>query len=236
MLQRNIITSKGKPYVIESDDEVIIEWFSNPVVNHTEIIIDQLNQGLYNEFFQGKKDLTIIDAGANIGLFSIYAQDSCKKIVAIEPAPHNVYVLERLLSNFDNVELEMSALHGEDTQVPFYIHSSPTCNSTVNNSTGLKIDVEAKTIETIMREHNLDSVDFIKCDIEGSEVLALTEQTIQPVADKVKFWWVEIHQTNINEQVWPGNLEQNRQSLSRIFNNNGYQTRSIIHDQLIAWK
>ena len=50
------------------------------------------------------------------------------------------------------------------------------------------------------------------------------------------FWFIEIHQTNVNESPWPGNLESNRQQLAELFQRHGYQTESVIHDQLFAWK
>lgn len=235
MLKKNIKSCSGELYTIESDDEIIIDWFNRPDETHTDIIIEQLNSGMYDEFFSGKKDLTVIDAGANIGLFSIYVFDACKKVIAVEPAPHNCYVFQHLLDNLENVILDASALHNENTTIPFYIHSSPTCNSSVNVSE-IKVEVPTKTIKTIIDDHELETVDFVKCDIEGSEILAITEKTVSEVSDKVKVWWVEVHQTNTTATPWPGNLEQNRRNLAAIFQNCGYNTKFIIHDQLLAWK
>jgi FkbM family methyltransferase len=237
MLERTIKTSQGQDYKLTSEDDVVIDWFNRSSDTHTDIIIDQLNQGWYNEFFAGKKNLTVIDAGANIGLFSLYVQDSCKKLISVEPAPHNLYILEQFLANFSHVEIEMSAVNNVDTTVPFYIHTSPTCCSTVNDITGIKVDVQAKTIATIMADHKVDHVDFIKCDIEGSEMQALTDETIGAVADKIDVWWLEIHQTNANTGApWPGDLEDNRQKLNALFQKHGYQTRIFTNDQLYAWK
>jgi hypothetical protein len=84
--------------------------------------------------------------------------------------------------------------------------------------------------------HNLTTIDFVKCDIEGSEVIALTEATLDPVKDIARFWFVEVHQTDVNNGPWPGNLEQNRQNLASIFRNAGYETEFVINDQLYAWK
>lgn len=234
MLERKIITSQGAEYLLSTDNEVIVDWFARAEDTHTDIIIDQINAGMYNQFFN-KKDMVVIDAGANIGLFSIYAQDSCKKLVSVEPAPHNFYVLEHLLSPFENISYEMSAVHGENTTIPFYIHSSPTCNSSVVK-TDLSIDVDAKTIETIMREHGLDHVDFIKCDIEGSEAVAINDETVGAVADRVDAWLLEIHQTDTETRIWPGNLGENRTAFAQLFQRHGYQTQELLHDQLYAWK
>jgi FkbM family methyltransferase len=227
-------TSKKTDYILETDDPVIQDWFDRPEETHVNAIIQQINDGMYDEYVKGD-NLVIIDAGANIGLFSIYAQDSCKTLISVEPSPPNFYALERLLESFTHVHPEMSALTGANTTIPFYISEHPTCNSAIKK-TDVKIDVQGKTIGQIINDHKLDHVDFVKCDIEGSEVDAITEQNIAEVASIVTSWLVEIHQTDTETSGWPGNLEENRQNLSRIFQNNGYQTKSIIHDQLYAWK
>lgn len=40
---------------------------------YIETLIDQINNGLYAPLFEGKRDLTFLDIGANLGLVSIYA-------------------------------------------------------------------------------------------------------------------------------------------------------------------
>jgi FkbM family methyltransferase len=234
MLNKKLITSQGKELHIASDDEVIVDWFSRPADTHTDIIIDQINQGMYNQFLKGT-DLTIVDCGANIGLWTLYAQDSCSKIVSVEPAPHNCYIFEQLTSGYKNITLDMSALSMEDGSIKLAIHSSPTCNSIVYDSdTDVAIDVETKTMATIIKQHNLDHVDFVKCDIEGAEILAFTEDTLDAVKHQVGSWLIECHKTD--GAMWPGNLELNRQNIMAVLRNAGYSTESIIHDQIYAWK
>ena len=233
MLEKLLITSQKNQYSITSEDPTIIDWFERAYYTHTDIIIDQLNNDhLYDRFFTGRKDLVAIDCGANIGLWSIYAQDSCSKLIAVEPSPSNFQILEKFTSVFPNVIRDMSALHGENVMLPFYIHDvSPTCNSSVNES-GQRIDVPGKTIERILQDHGLDHVDVVKCDIEGSEIVALTEATIDPVKNKISNWFVEVHHTSVG----PGGVEANRQHLDAIFRNAGYSTESVAADQLFAWK
>jgi hypothetical protein len=73
-------------------------------------------------------------------------------------------------------------------------------------------------------------------DAAGSAAQALTDATLGSVADRVNFWFVEVHQTDVDKGPWPGNLESNRQQLAELFQRHGYQTESVIHDQLFAWK
>ena len=104
------------------------------------------------------------------------------------------------------------------------------------NRQGTAIEVQGITIADLIAQQGLAHVDFIKCDIEGSEMTALTNETVGAVKDVVDFWFVEIHQTDVDSAPWPGNLETNRQKLKQIFEDNGYDTDVVIHDQLFAWK
>jgi len=241
MLERTIVTSQGVPYKLTSEDPVIIDWFARTEVTSTDIIIDQLNNDhIYDRFFTGRRDMTVIDLGANIGLFSLYAQDSCQKLISVEPASHNFYLLEALTKDFDHIVLEQAAICDKNEPVTLHIHSGPCCGSLLEeviDIDGVSIEVPGKTIETLIKEHELSIVDFIKCDIEGGEMFALTDATLAPVSDIVTSWWVECHQTNNKKTIaWPGNLEQNRQKLVSIFKNAGYSTEVMLHDQLYAWK
>ena len=238
MLNKTIKTSQKQSHELVSDNEVIVDWFSRSSETHTDIIIDQINQGMYDRFFDHRRDMVVIDCGANIGLWSIYAYDSCKKIVAVEPAPHNVYILEQLTSGLDNIVCDMSAMSSQDGEIQMNIHSSPTCNSILyNTDTSLSIPVQTKTISTIMKDHDLEYVDFVKCDIEGAEMMAFSADTLDPVKDKIGSWLIEVHQTDTHTgTAWPGNLEQNRQSIMQLMRDAGYHTEALRHDQIHAWK
>jgi FkbM family methyltransferase len=236
MLERKIKTSGGKEVTITSDDEIVIDWFANEG-NQSDFLFEQTNSGIYARFMPKKNDAIIIDCGANIGAFSIFAQDVCSKLIAIEPDPRNQYMFGQLTEKFTNIILDRSALSNTNNTVKLNIHVAPTCNSIVyDTKTDLAVDVDSKTIGSIINEYGLDFVDFIKCDIEGAEILAITEDTIDPVKNKIGSWLIEIHQTDRNSSYWPGNLENNRQQIASILKNAGFQTESIIHDQLYAWK
>lgn len=235
MIERLIKTSKGNERWIRSEDLDIIEWFNNSE-NHTDTILDQINnQGMYNPIFQNSKDMIVLDLGANSGLFSLYAADSCKKLISVEPTPYTFGILKKMLKDLDNVSALQFAIGPHNEMISFYINENSTTNSMLNRR-GKETQVQCITLETLLLKENLDYVDFVKCDIEGSEMQALTDATLGPVSDKIKFWFVEIHQTNVNESPWPGNLESNRQHLRELFERHGYQTETVIHDQLFAWK
>lgn len=234
---KQIKTTKDRIHNIETDDAEIVDWFARPDVTMTDCILDQLNTDrLYDPVLANKENLIMLDVGANIGLFSLYAQDSAKQIICLEPTPVTLGILEKLTAGIDCIKIAPVALSDSDGEITFYINENPTINSVVNQA-GTEVRVQARTIETVLREQALDWVDFVKCDIEGSEMLAITKATIDPVKDKIGSWFIEVHQTNGNTGApWPGNLEDNRQQLLAVLRNAGYSAEPIIHDQIFAWK
>ena len=213
----------------------MIKWFHNPE-NHTDVILKQINEDrMYDPIFKDREDMVILDLGANCGLFSLYAADSCSKIISVEPTPSTYNVLGEIVKDHTNITPLQLAIGPNNEMVSFYINENSTTNSMLNRN-GVETQVQGMTLETLLFKFGLEHVDFVKCDIEGSEMTALTNATLGPVADKINFWFVEVHQTDVSKNSWPGNLEDNRQKLAELFQRHGYQTESVIHDQLLAWK
>jgi FkbM family methyltransferase len=241
MLDKKIYTTKGREHVINSTNPAVVEWFERGTkeadVTQTENMLDQINnERLYDPVLADKEDLIVLDIGANIGLFSLYVQDSAKQIIALEPTPATFSVLTEMCKDVEKIKPVSVALSDHDGEIIFYVHENPTINSLVELKEATPVTVQCKTIETILNEQGLDWVDFVKCDIEGSEMIAITEATLTPVKDRIGSWFFEMHQTNRSEASWPGNLEENRQKLITILKNVGYGAEPILHDQIFAWK
>lgn len=234
---QTVLTTKNRIHQIDTSDKDVADWFANTHLTQTNIILRQLNEErLLQPLLSEAEDYTILDIGANIGLFSLYAKDSAARIIALEPTPATFNMLQKLTVNESKIEPVAVALSGHNGTVDFYVNNNPTINSLVNK-VGEKVTVEARKIATILKEHNLDYVDFVKCDIEGGEMFAITNETISEVADRIGCWAVEMHQTNADTgAAWPGNLESNRQKLAEVFRNCGYEVTTVEHDQLLAWK
>lgn len=235
MIEQLIKTSKHQDYTYTSNHPDVESWFNN-AQNYTGVILRQINEDrMYDPIFAGRTDMTVLDLGANCGLFSLYAADSCTRLIAVEPTPTTFNVLQEIVKDHLQIIPLQLAIGPHNEMISFYINENSTTNSMLDRN-GTETKVQCMTLETLLHMQNLDHVDFIKCDIEGSEMQALTDDTLGPVAAKVDFWFVEVHQTNVKDQEWPGNLKTNRQQLAALFQRHGYQTEMVIHDQLFAWK
>jgi FkbM family methyltransferase len=234
-LRRYLKTSKNNQIIINSDLPEIIAHFADSH-NYADVIINQINvESIYDPILDEEEDLVILDIGANIGLFSLYAQDRAKIIYAIEPTPSHFEKLKELTKDYQNICLLNYAVNDTDTEIDFYIHDDNTTMNSSVNKYEKKIKIKGMTIGSIIKEMGLTHVDFVKCDIEGSEIKAITNETISEVKDIVDCWFLEIHATN-PEVSWPGNLEDNRNKISQIFINQGYETQYIGHDTLYVYK
>ncbi len=129
-----------------------------------------------------KQGNTVIDVGANIGFFTRLAADlvgSKGRVFAFEPNPYFFRVLEKNAQEIhrDNVEVFQKALSDRVTTAEFLtagvlVHEGSSAGAMVEIGAGQKIVVETETLDNFFKTTG-GSVDFLKMDIEGSELLAL---------------------------------------------------------------
>ena len=181
-------------------------------------------------FFLKKNDLVIIDIGANIGLFSLHVSDKAKSIYSIEPTPSHFDILKELTQSKKNIFPMQCALNDSDKEVTLYLSQENSTMNSIANRYGQQVKVKGIKLSSLLETLSLNHVDFIKCDIEGSEVIALTEETVGEVKDKVDAWFIEIHVTDGN------GVGRNRWRIREVFEKNGYTVRDYDFDGLIITK
>ncbi len=140
------------------------------------------SQGAYY-FETNNREPRIIDAGAHIGLATLYFKKIYPQahITAIEPHPLNFSLLEENISqnHLQNVTLVQSALAAQVGRQTFFTDSSDeqwhsTASFTYGAWTGSQKSQEI-TVPTLPLSNFLtDPVDFVKLDIEGAEQEVLT--------------------------------------------------------------
>ncbi len=119
---------------------------------------------------------TIIDAGANIGLASIYFATRFPeaRIVAIEPEKSNFEMLCRNVKPYRNIVPVCAAIWNENKRIslvdPGLGHSGFMTFDRADEGAGQPLElIDAVTIARIMDDHGLEHVDILKMDVEGAE-------------------------------------------------------------------
>jgi FkbM family methyltransferase len=118
---------------------------------------------------------TIIDAGANIGMTSIYfaREFPLARIIAVEPEPNNFRMLCRNVAPYGNITPVHAALWSSDGEIRVTDPDPETGASGewafVTHEGRAGICTRAITMRTLLAEMKIRSVALLKMDIEGAE-------------------------------------------------------------------
>lgn len=185
--------ASGRSFGLPIYDPLVGEHIASPS-SVVGALLGEINDSkIYEPLFKGKKDLTFLDLGANMGLVSIYAADSCKRIVAVEPDPKTFKVLQAATLKLPQIECVCAAVSPLDGPVTFYQNDVNTTASSTVNTFGNMIKVDGLTLSSILRIYQLERVDVCKADIEGGEEQCLTFDELKHAQDVIKSWHIELH-------------------------------------------
>ena len=219
----------GSVYVIELDTQELTNHFNNPV-NCTKEILRQFNELSWYSEYLTENDKIILDLGGNIGLFALHVTPWADRIITVEPTPSHFLLNEQLTSKFKQVERIQAAISNTTGQMTFYTFSSNTTMNSLINRGGDSFTVDCITIPDLIEKLDLTRVDFIKLDIEGSETIALNEDIIKSISDKVAKILIEFHEVG-----GIGYTEQ-RAIFEQIFIKYGYKIKHFGPDGLYCYK
>lgn len=229
----DILASNNTPLKINITSQDAISHFFAPQSYINTILNEQINRDkIYDFFFNGKKDLTILDAGANVGIFSVFCSPSSKQIYAIEPTPSHFNILQEVVAPFSNIKPINCAVWKNDENLRFYIVDHNTTSNSAVSPTNNYVEVTGKKIQTIISENNIEHVDLIKMDIEGSEFEVVNDELLQFAYPIIDNWFLEVH----TYPQYCYNFNQCREIMISKFNNHGYKTENKGNDGLFIYK
>lgn len=148
----------------------------------------------------------VVDAGANIGLTSVYLANQFPnaRILAIEPEKSNFEVLLKNVAPYPNIIPFQGALWAESAELNvvnpgkgnwgFRIDPQDG-NHSNQQSTNQKI--QSITVDAILHHYGLDQISIFKIDIEGAELEVFRNSASW--IDKVDSCIIELH-----EHIRPG--------------------------------
>lgn len=180
-------------------------------------------------FLKGSKGDVIIDAGANIGLATIYMKNLFpgSTIFAIEPELSNYNIFLKNIAGYSNVYSVNKAL--SENKEGLYMDMEGKGNDSFQTKpkafkTEYMQKVESISIDNLIDEYNLVSLDIVKMDIEGAEEFCLDHSATN---------WLSITRTvavEIHERIVPG-VSKQIQGLMKGFSFSEHGEYSVFRNQ-----
>lgn len=174
-----------------------------------------------------RKGDTVIDIGANLGYYArplARLTGPAGKVYAVEPMPPVLRVLRRNLGRCPNVEILPYALGTEEREIRMANDSARetgylgTGRNFVNDggrTAGVEFSAPMRRGSELFAA--LERLDFIKCDIEGYEVVVMNE--MRPLIEKFR------------PTVLIETGGENRPQIIELFTRLGYRGYTLDHGQ-----
>ena len=148
---------------------------------------------------------TVLDVGANFGLFSLVAARRLQglgggEIIAFEPDERNLLRLEANLgaNDFTNVAVVRKGLFDRDSTGVLYLSEPKQKNmgtsSVLSHAPGQQsVEIQLVALDTFLQERGIAQVNLLKMDIEGAELAAFSGAKGALAGGKIKRILLELH-------------------------------------------
>jgi FkbM family methyltransferase len=140
--------------------------------------------------------LTVVDIGANVGLFALYMKRvrTQSEIYCFEPVPATLELLKKNIGSDPRVHLYPYALSNREQTSQIHLHPLNSGENSLKadgNKPVETIRVVVKDAAAALRQIGLSYIDILKIDTEGCEVEIL--ESLQPYLPYVGIVMVEYH-------------------------------------------
>lgn len=194
-----------------------------------ESFFDQVYLQGYPESFKMPEKPVIVDIGANVGFFGLFmlSQFPDARVFGFEPMPFNY----NQLSKYQDTYPEFS-WKNFNAAVADHANGLTLFSSTIDqfstmagvfatDGRGEKIEVKTLTLSSAMKANELDHIDLLKLDCEGSEyaiLYDLNEEQLRQI-------------TNLSIETHPGNTEdESHDALKSYLKGKGFGLTDKMND------
>lgn len=154
-----------------------------------QIIFETTVTHVYDKYILLKEGMTVLDVGASIGVFSVYASQKINpsgKIFAFEPEPESYNALVANSKVMGNITPINKGLYS--TSCMMKLNCKQICSSIYSDNVKYNQNDTANsnftTLDDFASEFRLNHIDFVKIDAEGAanEILKGAKNTL-PIID-----------------------------------------------------
>lgn len=138
----------------------------------------------------------IVDAGANVGMTSIYFANlyPSARIIALEPIVSNFEVLLENTKGYTNIECLNVGLWSHKSELSFHGEAGKEWGYEVRERTSpSEGTITAIGMRELLEDLDLEAVDVLKIDIEGSEREVFDAADCDQWLSRVRALFIEIH-------------------------------------------
>lgn len=136
----------------------------------------------------------IVDLGANIGSYAVFASKNADRVLAFEPVPSNYNLLCQniKLNKCINIEAIQAGIAKERGKRVIYIADVNVGSSSLYRPSGVSCEAEMITFADIFEKYDIDRINMLKIDIEGAEHELFSNVSIEQLkrVDKIV---MEVH-------------------------------------------
>jgi FkbM family methyltransferase len=147
-----------------------------PLVKSIKLVLKEVfDDEIYFKYSKIEKNDVVIDAGANIGTFSILSSLMTGEdgmLISLEPDPFNIEFLKwnKDVNRLVNMRIIEKALWSKKERLNFYVNELYSAASSLYSGHAKQIMVEGDTLDNILLDLKLGNRSiFLKMDIEGAE-------------------------------------------------------------------
>ena len=201
-----------------------------------------------------KFGLVVLGAHIGIHIKSEIEKILPEKVLLVEPVPHNVVEIKKNLNNLERITIEQVALSNKNETRNFYFVKNTSIHKLKKHwSSGIgsfnkqhlldhkskRFKIEEEDIDTISIEvirfkdlvdkYNIDQIDKLLVDVEGSEFAILNDIDFSSInIKKIIFEYKHFD----GYQTTGKKLEE----ILKKFKENGYTTKKIDEENILATK
>ena len=162
--------------------------FENYYLGHqfSEIYKDRI----YEPYLEKVKDAVVLDIGANIGVFTLYASKYAKQVYSVEPSLTHFNALSEMIkvNQLNNVKAIRKALFIDNDKTYDLWHNPNktmySLHQAVSDGTPPE-KVQTISLDKLFEDEKIEHCHLLKLDIEGSECEVVSSAGFQKVADKI---------------------------------------------------
>ena len=153
--------------------------------------------------FPISNDDVIIDVGAHIGLFALFASQFCKngKIFCYEPIKENYKILiENIeMNQIQNIFPNNLAVTKETSRVKIFLNDDQSGHSMFIQNKNF-VEVDSKSLSDIFIDNGIKECDFLKLDCEGAEY-EIIESLSSDLFTKINKTAIEYHMVDTKPEL-----------------------------------